>query len=89
LNAGLKITHIQKILGHQHLDTTMIYARVLDKTVEADYQQVMHQIEQQQLPLSRTPTLVADWPVLQTTAPEAQEALLSISLETQGNNNYD
>jgi hypothetical protein len=89
LNAGLKITHIQKILGHEHLDTTMIYARVLDKTVEADYQQVMHQIEQQQLPLSRTPTLVADWSVSPIPAPEAQAALLSISLETQGHNNYD
>lgn len=83
LNAGMKITHIQKILGHEHLDTTMIYARVLDKTVEADYQQVMHQIEQQQLPLSRTPTLVADWPVPQTPAPKVQAALLSISLKTQ------
>jgi len=83
LNAGMKITHIQKILGHQHLDTTMIYARVLDKTVEADYQQVMHQIELQQLPLSRTPTLVADWPVSPIPAQKVQEALLSFNPETQ------
>lgn len=83
LNAGMKITHIQKILGHQHLDTTMIYARVLDKTVEADYQQVMHQIERQQLPLSRTPTLVADWPVSPIPAQEVQQALSSLSRETQ------
>jgi hypothetical protein len=79
----MKITHIQKILGHQHLDTTMIYARVLDKTVEADYQQVMHQIELQQLPLSRTPTLVADWPVSPIPAQKVQEALLSFNPETQ------
>jgi site-specific recombinase XerD len=83
LNAGMKITYIQKILGHEHLDTTMIYARVLDKTMEADYQHVMHQLEQQQLPLSRTPTLVADWPVPPTPAPKVQAALLAISLKTQ------
>jgi hypothetical protein len=81
----MKITHIQKILGHEHLDITMIYARMLDKTVETDYQQGMHQIEQQQLPLSHTPTLVADWPVSPIPAQKVQAALLSISLETQGN----
>ncbi len=63
LNAGMDITRIQKILGHEHLTTTMIYARVLDKTVEADYQRAMRQIEAVQLPLSQTPELVADWPV--------------------------
>jgi site-specific recombinase XerD len=37
LNAGCRITSIQALLGHKKLDTTMIYARVHDKTVEQDY----------------------------------------------------
>jgi site-specific recombinase XerD len=62
LNAGMKETAIQKILGHEQLSTTMIYARILDKTVETDYQQAMRQIESQQMPLSRTSDLVTNWP---------------------------
>jgi site-specific recombinase XerD len=81
LNAGMKITYIQKILGHEHLDTPMIYARVLDKTVEADYQQGMHQIEQHPWPMSQTPTLVPDWPVSPITAQEFQAEPLPLSLE--------
>jgi site-specific recombinase XerD len=80
LNAGMKITHIQKILGHQHLDTTMIYAQVLDKTVQANYQQVMSQIEQHQTPLSRTPTLVANWPAPQIQQQEVKEEASPVSL---------
>lgn len=63
LNAGMAVTRIQKILGHQHLTTTMIYARVFDKTVETDYRQAMRQIERGQLPLSQTPQLVSNWPI--------------------------
>ena len=81
LNAGMKVTHIQKILGHEHLNTTMIYARVLDKTVQADYQQVMQQIEQQQTPMSRTPTLIPNWPTPKSDEHGVQKEPLSISLE--------
>lgn len=69
LNARMPITGIQKILGHDHLNTTMIYARVLDVTLEADYQQAMRQIEAQQLPMARTSELVPDWPMPQTAGP--------------------
>ena len=62
LNIGMDITQIQKLLGHQHLDTTMIYARVLDTTLEAQYRRAMAVIERQQPPLSATPVAV-DWPV--------------------------
>ena len=62
LNVGMDITQIQKLLGHQHLDTTMIYARVLDTTLEAQYRRAMAEIERQQPPLSATP-LAVDWPV--------------------------
>ena len=69
LNVGMKETRIQKILGHEHLSTTMIYARVLDTTVEADYRQAMSKIERQQLPLSSTPELVNNGPISETVQP--------------------
>jgi integrase/recombinase XerC len=47
LNAGCRITSIQKYLGHKELSTTMIYARVLDQTMADDYFKAMQQIEQQ------------------------------------------
>jgi site-specific recombinase XerD len=63
LNAGMDITRIQKLLGHDQISTTMIYARVWDATVEADYRQAMRQIERRQMPLSGTPELVPGWPI--------------------------
>ena len=62
LNASMDITRIQKLLGHEHISTTMIYARVQDATVEADYRRAMSQIERQQMPLSGVPLPVANWP---------------------------
>ena len=62
LNAGMNITFIQKLLGHEHLDTTLIYARALDTTVEADYRQTMSKIECQHMPLSKTPIPAESWP---------------------------
>ena len=53
LNCGMDITRIQKLLGHDQLNTTMLYARVLDKTLQADFQQAMTKIEAQ---------LVTNWP---------------------------
>jgi integrase len=47
LNAGCRITSIQRFLGHKRLNTTMIYARVLDQTVAEDYFKAMEQVEQQ------------------------------------------
>lgn len=63
LNVGMDITRIQKLLGHQYISTTMIYARVHDRTVETDYRQAMRQIELQHLPLSDTPVAVHNWPI--------------------------
>jgi integrase/recombinase XerD len=62
LNAGMDITRIQKLLGHKQISTTMIYARVQDATVEADYRQALSRIERQQMPLSDQPITVANWP---------------------------
>ncbi len=46
LNAGCPVTSIQKFLGHKKLNTTMVYARAHDATVEADYFAAMGRIEQ-------------------------------------------
>lgn len=62
LNAGMDITRIQKLLGHEMLSTTMIYARVQESTVEADYRQALRRIEQHQMPLSDQPVMADDWP---------------------------
>jgi integrase len=69
LNVGMPVTAIQKLLGHDNLNTTMIYARVLEETVQAEYQRAMNQIEGQQMPFSRTPELVPGWPVPQPLEP--------------------
>ena len=47
LNAGCRITSIQRFLGHKKLNTTMIYARAHDQTVAQDYFRAMEQVEQQ------------------------------------------
>jgi site-specific recombinase XerD len=62
LNAGMDITRIQKLLGHDQIATTMIYARVQDATVETDYRQAMQLIERKQMPFSTEPVVVNDWP---------------------------
>jgi len=80
LNSGMDITRIQKLLGHQHIDTTMIYARVQDATLETDYRRAMSQIERQQMPLSNVPLLVANWPT-QTPATCAEKIFKEPALD--------
>lgn len=45
INAGCKVTTIQKLLGHRQLNSTMIYTRVHDRTAAEDYYAAMEQIE--------------------------------------------
>ncbi len=45
LNAGCRITSIQKFLGHKRLNTTLTYARVHDQTVAEDYYRAMSTVE--------------------------------------------
>jgi integrase/recombinase XerD len=45
INAGCRVTTIQKLLGHRRLNSTMIYTRVHDRTVAEDYYAAMAQIE--------------------------------------------
>lgn len=46
LNAGCRVTSIQQLLGHNRLDSTLIYARVYNRTVAQDYYTAMAKIEQ-------------------------------------------
>jgi hypothetical protein len=39
------VTTIQKLMGHRRLNSTMIYARVHDRTVAEDYYAAMAKIE--------------------------------------------
>lgn len=45
LNAGCRITSIQKFLGHKRINTTLTYARAHDQTVEEDYFRAMASVE--------------------------------------------
>lgn len=46
LNAGCRVTSIQRFLGHKDLASTMIYARAHDQTVADDYFAAMQRVEQ-------------------------------------------
>ena len=58
VNAGAKITTIQALLGHERLNTTMIYTHVHDKTMIEDYFQAMVQIEGEQTAVLEQKTAV-------------------------------
>ena len=46
LNAGCRVTSIQRFLGHKKLSSTMIYARAHDQTVAEDDFAAMERVEQ-------------------------------------------
>ena len=39
LTTGIPVTSLQRLLGHEHLDTTMLYAEVADPLLRQDYYQ--------------------------------------------------
>lgn len=45
VNAGMSIVSLQRLLGHDKLETTMIYARVHDATVVQDFRLAMARLE--------------------------------------------
>ena len=53
VNQGMPITSLQKFLGHQDINKTLIYARVYDETVRTQFASAMRHIEA---------IAVADWP---------------------------
>lgn len=46
LNAGCRVTSIQRFLGHRDLASTLVYARVHDQTVADDYFTAMQRVEE-------------------------------------------
>jgi len=74
LNAGCRVTSIQKLFGHRQLGTTMIYAKAHDRNVSADYYTAMARIETR---LELDAGLQADEPL--TIHPFMRTALLSLA----------
>lgn len=68
INVGTPITTLQKLLGHDHLSTTQIYARVYDATVERDYRQAMSRLERSGPMLAKTDAVPVEWPLSKTTS---------------------
>ena len=54
INQGMPITSLQKFLGHQDINKTLIYARVFDETVRDQFATAMAQFES---------IAVSDWPI--------------------------
>jgi hypothetical protein len=53
LNAGMDIVSLQRLLGHEKLDTTMIYAHVHDTTMTRDFEEaIKHLAMTQRLTMS-------------------------------------
>jgi hypothetical protein len=77
----MDITRLQKLLGHEYIGTTMIYARVSDNTLEANYRQAMSKIETQQMPLSSTSIPVEDWPTSQPVDLPGHYAIVKVELD--------
>jgi site-specific recombinase XerD len=80
LNAGMDITRIQKLLGHVQINTTLLYARVSDATLESDYRRAMTTIEAHQSPLYDAPILAANWPRRDETSVPTQSPSLDNSV---------
>lgn len=72
LNAGCRVTSLQKFLGHKSLQTTMGYAKVHDRTVADDYFAAMEVVEQR---LDVSPP-EEETPVEPMTEPERQVLLV-------------
>ena len=73
LNAGCRITSIQKLLGHQRINSTLIYARVHDQTVADDYYLAMGSVEKR-LELVGQPEVPAE-----TVSPRERRELLALA----------
>jgi site-specific recombinase XerC len=75
LNAGCRVTSIQKLLGHKKLNTTMIYARAYDQTVEEDYIRAMGSVEQRLELMGQQPELEI------SVTPDAREQILALTMQ--------
>jgi site-specific recombinase XerD len=42
---GMPITSLQKLMGHQRIDTTMVYTAIYDETLQGDYEAAMARLQ--------------------------------------------
>jgi len=50
VEAGMRVTSIQRLLGHARIRTTQVYLHISDRQVQADYEAAMAEIDQRLLP---------------------------------------
>jgi integrase/recombinase XerC len=55
VNVGMSIVSLQRLLGHEKLTTTMIYAHVHDETVAQDFQRALARLEADRVPQPVSP----------------------------------
>jgi integrase/recombinase XerD len=77
LTAGMPVSSLQRYLGHEHLDTTMIYAEVSDPLLRQDYYQGIAALD----PGSENLTLSGPAPTHQHTLRQLVEELKTPGLE--------
>ena len=77
LAASMPVTSLQRYLGHEHLDTTMIYAEVSDPLLRKDYYQGIAALD----PGSETITTSGLTPFHQHTLRQLVEELKTPGLE--------
>ena len=64
INQGMPIHSLRKLLGHQNLDTTQIYARIYDETLYRQFKEAMARLEAIE---------VEDWPGVEISVPALTE----------------
>ena len=77
LTAGMPVSSLQRYLGHEHLDTTMIYAEVSDPLLRQDYYQGIATVD----PGSEKFTMSGLGPTQQHTLRQLVEELKTQGLE--------
>jgi hypothetical protein len=70
---GMPILSLRKLLGHQHLNTTQLYARIYDETLYEQFKAAMSRLEV---------TAADEWPETATSEPVFAEAEVAGALST-------
>jgi site-specific recombinase XerD len=65
INQGMPIHSLRKLLGHQHLNTTQLYARIYDETLYEQFKEAMSRLEV---------SVAEEWPETATSEPVFAEA---------------
>jgi hypothetical protein len=64
INQGMPIHSLRKLLGHQYLNTTQVYARIYDETFYEQFKTAMSRLEA---------IAVDDWPGVDVSEPAVAE----------------